>query len=173
MNGLSSGQVTTADGIFTVVADDAHVVASGWTQDLETLVALIHPRLRADLTSHTSPVVQEAVKAVVAYYDGDVSAPAQIPVRQHSGPFRERAWEVLRAVEPGAPLTYTEYATRIGNPTAARAAASACAMNAAALFVPCHRIIRTDGTLGGFRYGLDLKARLLSRETQRRQRSLS
>ena len=88
-------------------------------------------------------------------------------VRQASGPFRVHAWEVLQTVEPGAPMTYLQYAERAGNPAAIRAAAGACAKNAAALFVPCHRIIRTDGTLGGFRWGLAVKQRLLDREAGR------
>jgi methylated-DNA-[protein]-cysteine S-methyltransferase len=85
-------------------------------------------------------------------------------VRQKSGPFRVHAWDVLRLVRPGSPVTYTEYAGLAGNPKAVRAAASACAFNAAALFVPCHRVIRTDGSLGGFRWGLVIKESLLARE---------
>jgi methylated-DNA-[protein]-cysteine S-methyltransferase len=87
-----------------------------------------------------------------------------VPVLQMSGPFRTHAWDVLRLVRPGSPVTYTEYAVLAGNPKAVRAAASACAFNAAALFVPCHRVIRTDGSLGGFRWGLPIKESLLARE---------
>ena len=72
---------------------------------------------------------------------------------------------MLREVKEGERLTYSEYAARAGRPAAVRAAAGACAMNAAALFVPCHRILRTDGTLGGFRYGLPIKESLLARES--------
>jgi methylated-DNA-[protein]-cysteine S-methyltransferase len=72
---------------------------------------------------------------------------------------------VLRTVKPGAPVTYADYATLAGSPTAVRAAASACARNAAALFVPCHRVVRTGGALGGFRWGVDAKRWLLTHET--------
>jgi methylated-DNA-[protein]-cysteine S-methyltransferase len=89
-----------------------------------------------------------------------------VPVLQKSGPFRAHAWDVLRTVGPGAPVTYTEYAELSGNAKAIRAAASACAFNAAALFVPCHRVVRTDGTMGGFRWGLRIKESLLAREKQ-------
>ncbi len=89
-----------------------------------------------------------------------------VPVRQASGPYRAHAWDVLRTVEPGDPVTYTRYAELSGRPAAVRAAAGACAMNAAALFVPCHRVLRTDGSLGGFRYGLDVKRSLLDREAR-------
>ncbi|MDN5746930.1 MAG: tryptophan 2,3-dioxygenase family protein, partial [Pseudonocardia sp.] len=75
------------------------------------------------------------------------------------------AWDVLRTVPAGAPVTYTEYAAKSGRPAAVRAAASACARNAAALFVPCHRVLRSDGTLGGFRWGVDVKRKLLAHES--------
>lgn len=158
--------VTTPDGPFTIIADAHHVLASGWTEDHSSLRALIHPQLRAqaETEDHDDALLTRAAQAVHAYYSGDTASIAEVPVRQRSGPYRERAWEVLRQVEPGAPVTYAEYAQRTGSPTAARAAAGACAQNAAALFVPCHRVIRTDGSLGGFRYGLNIKANLLERE---------
>ena len=67
----------------------------------------------------------------------------------------------------GAPVSYTEYAAKSGRPAAVRAAASACARNAAAMFVPCHRVLRNDGSLGGFRWGLPVKRWLLDHETAR------
>lgn len=162
----------TPDGPFTVVTDDVAVLASGWTEDLGSLIDLIHPELRpriddVDLTGTPSPssTLERAAEAVIAYYDGDLTAPDRIAVLQRSGPFRHHAWDVLRGVTPGERITYTQYAARAGRPAAVRAAAGACAMNAAALFVPCHRVLRTDGTLGGFRYGLGVKASLLDRET--------
>ena len=79
-------------------------------------------------------------------------------VRQRGGgAFLTHAWDVLRTVPAGAPVTYREFAALAGRPPAIRAAAQACARNAAALFVPCHRVLRTDGTLGGFRWGLPVK----------------
>ncbi|WP_333926853.1 methylated-DNA--[protein]-cysteine S-methyltransferase [Sphingomonas sp. LR61] len=62
-------------------------------------------------------------------------------------------------------MTYTEFAGAMGRPDAVRAAASVCARNAPALFVPCHRVLRSDGTLGGFAWGLDVKRSLLERES--------
>ncbi|MHA3722702.1 methylated-DNA--[protein]-cysteine S-methyltransferase [Leucobacter sp. HY1910] len=193
----------TPDGPFTLIAGALGVLASGWTDDTNYLLPLIHESLRpaesdvqeldptgdagaaAGAGAGASPaagsgssassgssagsgsaerIAREAAAAVDAYYAGDVAAPGTVPVVQESGPYRERAWEVLRDVAPGEVLTYAEYAARTGNPDAARAAASACAKNAAALFVPCHRVMRSDGTLGGFRYGLPVKERLLARE---------
>lgn len=182
--------LTTPDGAFSVLVGTAPsrstpspdaassrpvqeaVFAAGWTADVESLLALVHPTLRpeAGAESITRPsssdgLLAEAAEAVRAYYDGDLDAPGRVPVRQVSGPFRTHAWDVLREVRAGERLTYSEYALRSGRPAAVRAAAGACAMNAAALFVPCHRILRTDGSLGGFRYGLPIKESLLTRET--------
>ena len=100
------------------------------------------------------------------FYAGDPGPAMEVPVLQKSGPFRGHAWDMLRTVAPGHPVTYTEYAELSGNVKAVRAAASACAFNAAALFVPCHRVIRTDGSLGGFRWGLAIKESLLARERE-------
>jgi len=90
----------------------------------------------------------------------------EVVVRQRSGPFLEHAWDVLRTVPAGAPITYTEYAAKAGRPAAVRAAASACAKNATALFVPCHRVLGTDGTMRGFRWGTDVKQALLAHEAR-------
>ncbi len=156
----------TPMGPFTAVVDaEGAVLASGWTTDLDDLLPLVHPTLRpAELSEDEHGAVGAAVRA---YYDGELSAIDGVPVRQRSGAFLEHAWDVLRAVPAGAPVTYTDYAAKSGNPTAVRAAASACARNAAALFVPCHRVLRTDGTLGGFRWGLATKRALLHHESAR------
>ena len=153
----------TKIGPFTAVVDaDRAVLASGWTASLDELLPQIHPSLRpAELVQGDLGPVGDAI---IRYHDGDLSAIEDVPVRQRSGEFLEHAWEVLRTVPAGAPVTYTEYAAKAGRPAAVRAAASACARNAAALFVPCHRVLRTDGTLGGFRWGVDVKRRLLAHE---------
>ncbi|MGV9711666.1 methylated-DNA--[protein]-cysteine S-methyltransferase [Gordonia sp. NPDC003424] len=156
--------LATPDGPFTVVADSAQrVLASGWTDDPTYLTALIHHSIRPDTLSPTDDLA--CVRdAVTAYYDGEFRALDKIEVVQHSGPFLEHAWTVLRTVTPGAPVSYRTLAELAGAPRAIRGAASACARNAAALFVPCHRVLRTDGSLGGFRYGLPIKQSLLARE---------
>ena len=153
--------VDTPIGPFTVLADDDAVLASGWTSTVDDLLRLAPMRAepRADLGRFT--------KAVLAYHDGDLGAIDDIPVRQSGGRFLVAAWTALRAVPPGRPVSYTGLAARAGRPAAVRAAAQACARNATALFVPCHRVIRTDGTLGGFRWGLPAKRWLLAHEASR------
>jgi methylated-DNA-[protein]-cysteine S-methyltransferase len=157
--------MSTPDGPFTIIARDGAVLASGWTEVPGELTGQIHPDL---LPAEYEPVTDLGpISAAVAdFYAGEPGPAMDVPVLQKSGPFRSHAWDMLRTVAAGRPVTYTEYAELSGNAKAVRAAASACAFNAAALFVPCHRVIRTDGSLGGFRWGLAIKERLLDRERQ-------
>ncbi|WP_330185143.1 methylated-DNA--[protein]-cysteine S-methyltransferase [Nocardia sp. NBC_01503] len=156
--------VTTPAGPFTALVDpDGAVLASGWTADAENLRGLIHATLRPGAL-HERTELGQVTKAVEAYHSGDLTIIDSITVRQLSGPFLVHAWEVLRKIPAGDPVTYTDFAAASGRPAATRAAANACARNAAALFVPCHRVIRTDGSLGGFRWGLDIKRWLLNHE---------
>lgn len=167
LRGATTTTVDTPDGAFTVIEAEGAVLSSGWTDSAAELTGQIHPSITASHFDPAASSVQPILDAVSRYYDGDFDAITAVRVRQVSGPFRAHAWEVLRTVSPGAPVTYLQYAERAGNAGAVRAAAGACAKNAAALFVPCHRIIRTDGTLGGFRWGLPVKQRLLDREAGR------
>ncbi|HEV7712421.1 MAG TPA: methylated-DNA--[protein]-cysteine S-methyltransferase [Asanoa sp.] len=156
--------MSTPTGPLTIVATDEGVVrAAGFTANVDELLALVHPSLRGQPRSRAD--LGQITDAVVSYLDGDLTALDAVPVEQRSGgTFIGHAWDVLREVKPGAPVTYTEYAALAGRPSAVRAAAQACARNAAAPFVPCHRVLRTDGTLGGYRYGLEVKKWLLGHE---------
>lgn len=157
--------MSTPDGPFTIIARDGAVLASGWTAVPGELTGQIHADLLPDGYDPV-PDLGGISAAVEEFYAGNPVAAMEVPVLQKSGPFRSHAWDVLRNVPAGHPVTYTEYADLSGNARAVRAAASACAFNAAALFVPCHRVIRTDGSLGGFRWGLPIKESLLDRERQ-------
>ena len=154
----------TPVGPFTIITDeDGAVLASGWTPDPVALVPLIHRDLREMPVPRRD--VGPATRAARLYHAGDLTATDAVPVRQQAGgAFLTAAWKALREVPAGEPVSYTELAARTGNSAANRAAAQACARNAAALFVPCHRVIRTDGTLGGFRWGLPVKRWLLAHE---------
>jgi methylated-DNA-[protein]-cysteine S-methyltransferase len=162
MNWYSSTMDTPAGPFTILLADDDTVLASGWTGDAALLAALVHPALKPETDPQPRADLGPATKAVLAYLDGDITAVDDVPVRQRSGAFLEQAWQALREVRH--PVTYTEFAALAGRPAAVRAAAQACARNAAALFVPCHRVLRTDGTLGGFRWGLPVKRWLLAHE---------
>ena len=164
-----SAEYSTCDtphGKFTVVCESEIVLAAGWTSEVAELLVLIHPNLRPQTITQDDDRCAAAISAVPAFYEGDFSAVEKLAVRQQSGPFRMRAWETLRKVPAGSTLTYGEFAVQAGNPRAIRAAAGACAANAAVLFVPCHRVVSAGGKLGGFRYGVGIKQELLELETQ-------
>lgn len=80
--------------------------------------------------------------------------------------FQQRVWQALRAIPAGQTISYTELAQRIGAPKAVRAVASACAANTIAVAVPCHRVVRIDGSVSGYRWGIERKQALLKRETE-------
>jgi AraC family transcriptional regulator of adaptative response/methylated-DNA-[protein]-cysteine methyltransferase len=87
-----------------------------------------------------------------------------IPLDLRATTFQRRIFEALRAIPRGETRSYAELAASVGRPTAIRAAASACARNPVALVVPCHRIVRSDGGVGGYRWGVDRKREILSAE---------
>ncbi|MEU1972214.1 methylated-DNA--[protein]-cysteine S-methyltransferase [Microbacterium sp. NPDC019599] len=154
--------IDTPDGAFTIVADErGRVLASGWTADPEAALARISPRLRPVAVAEGET---DAAAAARAYYGGDLAAIWSVEVAQTGTEMQLSGWRVLRAIEPGSPLSYAEFAAALGQPSAVRAAASICARNAPALFVPCHRVLRSDGSLGGFAWGLEVKRSLLARE---------
>jgi AraC family transcriptional regulator, regulatory protein of adaptative response / methylated-DNA-[protein]-cysteine methyltransferase len=104
---------------------------------------------------------------LVATVVGFVEAPAtglDLPLDVQGTAFQERVWRALRRIPAGATVTYREIARRIGAPRAVRAVAQACASNALAVAIPCHRVVRSDGALSGYRWGVERKRALLSRE---------
>lgn len=154
--------VETADGTLIVVADARdRLLAAGWSTDASEVVDRIHPSLRPAVWAEASTAAGEAARA---YYGGDLAAIDSVEVRQHGTPLQLAGWAALRRITPGKPLSYSEFAIELGSPSAVRAAASICARNAPALFVPCHRVLRSDGSLGGFAWGVDVKRSLLARE---------
>ncbi|MDL2407007.1 methylated-DNA--[protein]-cysteine S-methyltransferase [Rhizobium calliandrae] len=112
------------------------------------------PRLRGDLNK-----VVRLIERPEAGLD--------LPLDMRRGtPFQRRVWDALRAIPCGAMVTYAALARRIGEPNAARAVASACAANAIALGIPCHRVVRSNGTLSGYRWGIERKRALIEKEAR-------
>jgi AraC family transcriptional regulator of adaptative response/methylated-DNA-[protein]-cysteine methyltransferase len=104
---------------------------------------------------------------LVARVVGFVEAPAlglDLPFDVRGTAFQQRVWQALREIPAGATATYTEIAERLGAPKAVRAVAQACAANAIAVAIPCHRVVRNDGALAGYRWGVKRKRALLDRE---------
>ena len=163
-------EVPTRQGPFAILADDEGVLASGWGDDEATLLAHVHPRLRPQVVTRVDAgaatgALAAAVAAVRAYDDGtDLGAVARVPVHTQASAFRQAAWKAMREIPVGGYVSYAELAERAGRPNAARAAGGACAKNPTPLFVPCHRVLRANGELGGFAYGVPLKQQLLDAE---------
>ena len=95
---------------------------------------------------------------------------AALPIDLQATAFQRRVWDELKAIPRGQTRSYGEIARRIGQPTAARAVARACATNPVALVIPCHRVVAGSGKLCGYRWGVDRKRRLLEREGARPER---
>jgi AraC family transcriptional regulator, regulatory protein of adaptative response / methylated-DNA-[protein]-cysteine methyltransferase len=90
-----------------------------------------------------------------------------LPLDVRGTAFQQRVWQALRGIPAGSTASYREIARRIGAPRAVRAVAHACAANPVAVAIPCHRVVRSDGGLAGYRWGVERKRELLEREAVR------
>lgn len=109
----------------------------------------------------------KAFESLIAQVVGFVEAPRiglGLPLDIRGTAFQQRVWQALQGIPPGSTATYAEIAQRIGAPKAARAVAGACAANPLAVAIPCHRVVRNDGALAGYRWGIERKQALLERE---------
>jgi AraC family transcriptional regulator of adaptative response/methylated-DNA-[protein]-cysteine methyltransferase len=107
--------------------------------------------------------LETSVEAILRYLDGR-EPHLDLPLDVRATAFQRRVWQELQRIPYGETRSYADVARRIGRPSATRAVARACASNPAALVIPCHRVVREDGDLGGYRWGLDRKRALLERE---------
>lgn len=113
--------------------------------------------------SYQVGVFTDWVETIVAQLEGEMPH-AELPLDVQATAFQWRVWQELRRIPLGETRTYSDIARAIGQPTAARAVARACATNPAAIVIPCHRVVREDGGMGGYRWGLHVKETLLERE---------
>ena len=143
----------TAKGVCAILMDD----------DPEALLHDLQDRFpKAKLVGGDAQFEQWMARVV-----GLIETPAQgadLPLDVRGTAFQQRVWEALRAIPPGSTASYAEIAARIGAPKAVRAVAQACAANALAVAIPCHRVVKSDGALSGYRWGVARKRELLDRE---------
>jgi AraC family transcriptional regulator of adaptative response/methylated-DNA-[protein]-cysteine methyltransferase len=100
---------------------------------------------------------------------GLIEAPSiglNLPLDVRGTAFQERVWQALREIPPGTTVSYAQVAERIGAPKATRAVAQACGANSLAVAIPCHRVVRQDGDIAGYRWGVERKRELLRREAE-------
>lgn len=152
-------------GSILVAATDKGVCAIEFGADPAALVRGLQDRFsKAQLIG-----ADAGFEALVARAVGLVEDPARgadLPLDVQGTAFEERVWRVLRDIPAGATASYLEVARRMGAPEAARAVARACAANRVAVAIPCHRVVRADGSLSGYRWGVERKRALLRREGQ-------
>ena len=117
----------------------------------------------ADVREDQSGKLEGYVEAILSYLDG-TEPHLDLPLDIRATAFQRRVWQELRQIPFGETRTYAEVAKAIGQPQATRAVARACATNPTALVIPCHRVVRGDGELGGYRWGVERKKALLEKE---------
>lgn len=160
---IRCGTVKSALGRVAVAATGRGICAIELADDersVRAAVAATFPQARIEAAGAD---FDGWLQQVVAFID----APGRgldLPLDIRGSVFRRRVWQALREIPPGETVSYAELAARIGCPGAARAVAGACAANRIAVAVPCHRVIRGDGGLGGYHWGIERKQRLLDRE---------
>lgn len=138
-----------------------------------SIVGVDRQKLVQDLTTrfpaaHISPATDgmHAEKTLIRAVIQGKQTPASLPLDLHGTPFQLSVWHALMDIAFGATITYQQLAESAGKPSATRAVASACGANPLAIVVPCHRVIRKNGNLGDYRWGLAIKRRLLAFEQQ-------
>jgi AraC family transcriptional regulator, regulatory protein of adaptative response / methylated-DNA-[protein]-cysteine methyltransferase len=150
-------------GSLLVAASDKGVCAILLGEDPDALVRDLQDRFRnAELIGG-----DREFEGWVAKILGFIEAPRiglDLPLDLRGTAFQQRVWQTLRTIPAGETISYTELAKRVGLPTATRAVASACGANHIAVAIPCHRVVRTDGSLSGYRWGVERKKELLMRE---------
>ena len=150
-------------GSILVAATDRGVCAIQFGDDPEALVRKLQDRFPKAQLIGADADFERVVAKVVAF----VEVPAQgldLPLDVRGTAFQQRVWQALREIPSGATMSYAGIAERIGRPKAVRAVAQACAANGIAVAIPCHRVVRTNGALSGYHWGVERKRALLKRE---------
>ncbi|MDR3518447.1 MAG: methylated-DNA--[protein]-cysteine S-methyltransferase [Azospirillaceae bacterium] len=150
-------------GDVLVAATDQGVCAIEFGDDPDDLVRAFQDRFAAATLCGDDPGFAGLIGQVVGLIESD--GPVEdLPLDVRGTAFQHRVWQALRQIPWGQTASYAEIARRIGAPTAARAVARACATNPVAVAIPCHRVVRIDGGLSGYRWGVERKRQLLERE---------
>jgi AraC family transcriptional regulator, regulatory protein of adaptative response / methylated-DNA-[protein]-cysteine methyltransferase len=152
-------------GEILVAASDKGVCAILFGDDPDKLVRDMQDRFTTATLIGGDKRFEKIVATVVGLVSNPV-AECDLPLDIRGTVFQQRVWEALRRIPPGTTASYSEIAKRIGEPRAVRAVAQACAKNMLAVAIPCHRVVRTDGSLSGYRWGAERKERLIQRERE-------
>jgi AraC family transcriptional regulator of adaptative response/methylated-DNA-[protein]-cysteine methyltransferase len=150
-------------GAILVAASDKGIAAILLGDDPEALVRDLEERFPKSELIGGDQKFEDVVARTIALIEAPGSA-FDLPLDVRGTAFQHRVWQALREIPVGSTLSYSELAERIGLPKAVRAVAAACAANRIAVAIPCHRVVRNDGGLSGYRWGVERKRKLLARE---------
>ncbi|HMV19323.1 MAG TPA: bifunctional DNA-binding transcriptional regulator/O6-methylguanine-DNA methyltransferase Ada [Rhodocyclaceae bacterium] len=153
-------------GALLVAASPRGICALSLGDDPDALVRALQDRFPRACLVGDDPAFATWVSRVAGYLQAPRDGLA-LPLDLRGTAFQLRVWHALQGIPPGVTISYAELARRVGAPRAVRAVAGACAANPVALAVPCHRVVRSDGSLSGYRWGVERKAALLTREAER------
>lgn len=158
---VSTVQKTPVGNIY-LIADSGILIAAGF-KSLNSLQNRLSPN---DKLRKIEPIekIPKISKLIDNYFEGRLDALNLIQVRQPGAQFSQKVWRVMRAIPAGMTISYAQLAKKAGSPAAFRAAGTACGNNLIAPIIPCHRIIKSDGTLGNYGYGVAIKEKLLRLE---------
>ena len=157
--------VPTSLGQALVAATDRGICAIDLGDSADDLIARLQQRFPAARLDGADAAFARQVAQVVALIERPDGA-FDLPLDLRGTAFQARVWQALRQIRPGETVSYAELAERIGQPRAVRAVANACGANRLVVAIPCHRVVRSDGDLGGYRCGVERKRTLLAREAE-------
>jgi AraC family transcriptional regulator of adaptative response/methylated-DNA-[protein]-cysteine methyltransferase len=158
--------VRTSLGLLLVAVTERGICSVALGDDEAALVGSLRAEYPAAELARATDADDRLVDAVVAHVEGS-ARPTDVPLDVKATAFQWQVWRALQRIPEGATRSYQEIARELGHPSAARAVARACASNRIAVLIPCHRVVRGDGALGGYRWGVARKAALLARESAR------
>ncbi|HKO88183.1 MAG TPA: bifunctional DNA-binding transcriptional regulator/O6-methylguanine-DNA methyltransferase Ada [Burkholderiales bacterium] len=150
-------------GAILVAQSDKGICAIALGDDPNALVRELQDRFPKAAFVGADRKFEKLVAQVIGFVE-EPKLGLNLPLDLRGTAFQQRVWQALQKIPAGKTLSYTEIAKRIGLPTAVRAVASACAANTIAVAIPCHRVVRTDGSLSGYRWGVERKRSLIDRE---------
>ena len=153
-------------GAIVVAASEAGVCAILLGDDSVAIVQDLRKRFPEARLVEARQSLDPLMAKVIKFVDSP-KASLDVQLDAHGTQFQQRVWFALQKIPAGATVTYTDIATEIGAPRSVRAVAQACGANPIAVAIPCHRVVRSDGGLSGYRWGIERKRTLLARERAR------
>ncbi len=162
MNTLQIITTATPDGDFHIIIDDSDVARASGFGELVSLTQRLPEELQGITLQHAQNHPYEA--HIHAYYNGDATALDAIPRDQNGSDFQKKVWQAISQIPYGETVSYKQLANASGNPAAVRAAGTICGLNRLILLIPCHRVLKSDGSIGSYLYGPAIKESLLRHE---------